>query len=190
MNIIINSGHWSGDSGATYSAVKESDISMEIRNKIGEYFPSAHYVPDNLNLTESIKWANEKKPDLAIGIHVNSVSNDKVRGVECYYGDDYHEAQKLASMLSTATRMPNGGARHQSTSAVKSLAWINQVEAPVTLLVECGYLSNWSDRTFLLSPIGQKKIAKSIVSFVKKYERARYLSEKFNVSYEWILRVI
>lgn len=189
MNIVINSGHHLKDSGARYSAIKESDLCMMIRDKVRDYL-DAYYVPDHLDLTKSIKWANKKKPDLAIDIHINSSSNNKRRGIEVYYGDDYHEAQKLASMVSTATRMPNGGARHQSTAAVKSLAWINQVQAPVTLLIECGYLSNNIDRLFLLQPIGQKKIAKAIVSFVKKYERARYLSEKFNVNYYWILQVI
>jgi len=136
MKFLINSGHDYKDTGARYRNLTEAGIVMVVRNKIKALMPEVFFVPDDLDLNESIAWVNlrAQSGDFALGVHLNNLSNPNVRGMEVYYKDNLKIADFFSYQISKRTILPNRGPKHESVSALKSLGWLNYINCESLLL--------------------------------------------------------
>lgn len=191
MNVFCNAGHFIRDRNAPHDMQTESELVMRVRNKVRLKLPHALYVPDNLDLGESIKWVNQRanKDDFAVSIHINSNPNKNIRGVEIYYHENYYVASLFAYYLSRKMNLPNRGARHMSESAIGELGWLNKLNCP-SILIEVCYLSNEVDRLFITNPLGIAKTGRVIANSILKYKKAQKLSKRFRISFNWLLRYL
>src|SRR3990167_3476288 len=149
MKVFINAGHYNHDPGYIDRDVREGDLTMLVRDEIKKLRPEWIYIPDSLDLTESIKFVNNAfdltKDDIAVDIHFNSNKNSEIRGVEGYYVSNSQLATILATEVANCAKLPNRGAHHDSETAPGSLGWLRKTNCR-SILIECAYLSNPRDR--------------------------------------------
>lgn len=167
--IYINAGHFDEDSGAVEGSVKESEVAMQLRDLLqAKLMDRAVYVPDNLNLKDSIAWVNERAQpdDIAIDIHLNSNGNQNVRGVEAYYVHDDSLAKVFSRQIALATDIPDRGARLDSETFVGSLGWLRYLKCK-SVLIEVCYMTNPADLRMILSPSGKNKVVNGILNAIR-----------------------
>ena len=165
--VFINAGHHLHDQGTSYGSVKESELAMKIRDLVAGKL-SADYVPDNLDIKQTIQWINDRadRKDMAIDIHLNSNKNASIRGVEVYYDTDLALAQSFAKQLSEKLKIPNRGAIPDSYTYFGSLGFLQQLNCP-SLVIELCYLSNPEDRALITNPVFQIDAARALVEIIK-----------------------
>lgn len=194
--IIINAGHYDDpkkagfdDPGATVGHdIKEAEECMRIRDLLEITLKDKGYdlamVPDELDLSESILWANEKieewhnnygsdKGVLAIDIHLNYLSDTNVRGTEAFFneqGDEKDEeiAEVMAKKMADRLDIPNRGGRPDTWTDAGQLGWLRQITKARSVLVEGLYLSNEKDLEILGFHWGREKIALGIVDAIEE----------------------
>ena len=170
--IIINSGHHLTDSGAVSGNIIERDECMKVRDALLPILESRGYevlaVPDDLNLSSSIAWANQKAPKLndalAIDIHFNFLSNNAVGGTEAFHGTSDTSKKITAALskgISDSLGTRNRGAKPDTQTAVGSLGWIRKTTMWASL-VEVAFISNAADMALVQGENGYFKAAKGI----------------------------
>jgi len=91
--IVIDPGHGGKDPGATYYGLKEKDVVLEVAQELYRLIKSKYkdidvYMTRNrdvfIPLEARTAFANRKKADMFISIHVNAAPNRRARGVETY----------------------------------------------------------------------------------------------------------
>lgn len=170
MKLFINAGHHDGWGN------EEAKIVKLIRDEVKKLLPDAIYVPDNLNLSQSIDWINKRadRSDFALGIHLNWLSDSSVRGVEGYYDDNANDASIMASCVANSMNIPNRGAKHDSNSSVGSLGFLRLLRCD-SVVIECGYQSNKEDREAINN---HKAIAKGLVEGLKKIGKIQEIKKE------------
>ena len=229
-NIIIDPGHGGVDPGCIGVTKKyEKNIVLQIGLKLGKLIETktnikVHYTRTTDTLIRVDKRgqiANDKKGNLFISIHCNSVESrdPKVNGFEAYilrpgktdeaiavaerensvikYELGYQERYKHISeenFILTAIAQ-NAYVKFSETFAEKLCLSVQKNNLPLkdkcvsqagfyvlvgasmpSVLIECGYLTNKADETFLSSEKGQNKLAEaifdSIMEYKKEYEKS------------------
>lgn len=90
--IVIDPGHGGKDPGCVYAGMKEKDIVLEISKHLAAELKknkdiTVHLTRDKdvyLPLEARTAFANQKKADLFISVHINATKNGVARGVETY----------------------------------------------------------------------------------------------------------
>ena len=148
--IFIDAGHWDLDPGARYCVAgtcsyAENQLTKELRDKLKEKM-SALWVPDNLNLRDSIKWVNERAApeDLAISLHFNKNASVFLNGAEGYYWIDPRLAEIFSRNVARELGIYNRGPKPDTATYVGELGWLRQLKCK-TVLVEVCFLSNMAD---------------------------------------------
>ena len=167
-NVFINAGHFANDPGVVVGNAIERDIVMRVRDGVKALLASAYYLPDNLNLRDSIAWVNERAwpDDFAIDIHLNAHADTSVRGTEAYYTETPRYAEVFANKVSQHLQVPNRGPKHDSLTYVGSLGWLHQLKCP-SVVVELCYLSNEADRAKILGTGGIEAAAQGIATAIE-----------------------
>jgi N-acetylmuramoyl-L-alanine amidase len=91
--IVIDPGHGGKDPGASYYGLKEKDIVLDISQELYRLIKSKYkdmnvYMTRNsdvfIPLESRTAFANRKKADLFVSVHINAAPNKRARGVETY----------------------------------------------------------------------------------------------------------
>lgn len=184
--VVLSAGHNISDPGAIGpfdKHITESNIVMAITPKAAAILRlhsiDVLVVPDEIGLTETIKWINEraKTPggtigiDLAVELHVNSGGGT---GVEGWYYEKSDDSKKFAQFIIDAimaeTGLPVRGTKDETTvgRGWTKLGFIHDT-IPLACLVECGFIDNQFDFDILKSPEGQFKVAKGVARGILSY---------------------
>jgi N-acetylmuramoyl-L-alanine amidase len=105
-SIVIDPGHGGADPGArTASGLTEKEITLDVARRLKSLLEEAHFTAfltrekdETLSLKDRVLFANAKRADLLVSIHVNSIPVKDRRVVETYYlgpTSDSH-AERLA----------------------------------------------------------------------------------------------
>ena len=117
----------------------------------------------------------ETKSDLYISIHINWYQNTSMKGAEVLYNSINENNEKLAKSIMKEFKTDLGSTRTIKTT---DLYMYRNTTTP-GVLVECGYLSNPTERTLLQQENYQKKLAKSItngiINYLKKKGKIKYV---------------
>jgi N-acetylmuramoyl-L-alanine amidase len=103
--IVIDPGHGGKDPGASYYGIKEKDVVLDLGLKLRDIIKR-----DNPNLKvymtrstdvfipleERTAFANRKRADLFVSIHINAARNRKARGIETYVLNVTNDKRALA----------------------------------------------------------------------------------------------
>lgn len=182
---VIDAGHGGVDNGASYKAIKEDDINLSISLKIkdeletngatviltrdGDYDlsrPNALYRKKS-DFDNRIKLINNSGADMYLSIHLNYYSNPKYFGPQVFYTNNFKEnaiiaqtiQDELNKNLNTNRKIkPNSNSNYMySKLNVKGV------------LIECGFLSNPTERSNLQLEKYQKEIviiiSKAIINY-------------------------
>lgn len=171
--IFYDNGHSLNDTGAIVGDHQENKIAIEIGERVkelgGEF--DIVFVPDNLNLRETIAFIQERaeEGDLAVAIHLNANNNTDLKGVEAYYFKDSETAEIFTRNICKMTGQVNRGARADTETFVGSLGFVRKLPCK-SVLIECGYMTNPTECWNLTDLEFQNKIAKGIVNAIKEVE--------------------
>ena len=109
---------------------------------------------------------NSSNCDLFVSIHCNSIDNAQISGTQVYYHPESATGTLLAkniynNMLKETPLAP------KNIQNGANLYVIRTTKSPA-VLVETAFISNESDRSYLLSTSGQNSIAEAIVKGIEE----------------------
>ncbi len=181
--VMIDPGHGGSEAGATYGGVDERHVNLQIALKVGAYLKSrgvniayTRTADTYVGLSERANMANRAKAALFVSVHCNaSASNYSANGSETYFYapmgrpelfSQRMERQELAACIQRNLVAKNGyynrGVKEQN------LAVLRESQMP-SALVECGFLSNNTERASLLDDAMQQRIAEGIGNGIIEY---------------------
>lgn len=192
VKVVVDAGHGGHDNGAGSNAVFEKDIALAIAKELQALNTNAnievimtrqndHYV----QLRERVDFAAKQQADLFVSIHTSAAPPVKTetgttenpkRGFEVYIPRDtvsYVEQSKLLGssllhQLNTVAALPT----HMQLLQQKVGVWVLNQNICPSVLVECGYISNEKDRSFLLQKENRQQVAQKLLAGIESYLQA------------------
>lgn len=181
--IVLDAGHGGKDLGASDSGVNEAEINLKIVNKLADLLKEAGvnvlYTRKDENdlsskqaknhkkedMKNRVAIINDEKCDLFISIHLNSYADSRVQGAQVFYQRGREESEGLAFHVQKAFKK-----NLQSKLEIKKGNYyiLNKARIP-GILVECGFISNDSERKRLNNDGYQQQIADAIFSGILQY---------------------
>ncbi len=177
--VIVDAGHGGYDPGAIgynksgEAVAYESLINLAIAKKVGEKLTARGigviYTRDTdnfISLSGRADIENSSNCDLFVSIHCNSIDNAQISGTQVYYHPESATGTLLAkniynNMLKETPLVP------KNIQNGANLYVIRTTKSPA-VLVETAFISNESDRSYLLSTSGQNSIAEAIVKGIEE----------------------
>jgi len=173
--IVIDAGHGGHDFGAKLYDFQEKTIVEAISKKVKELNKDNsieivllregdHF----MELSERVSIINNIKPDLVVSLHISSVLNDWKRDQVDAYVSNKNEKFKQESIDSAEKLLSNVSNESLKKGKVKEAPfYIMKNSNCPTVLLELGYLTNETNRTYITSETGQNEIATKILQAVK-----------------------
>lgn len=177
MTIVIDPGHGAEDIGTSYNDIYEKDINLSISKKLkdelenfgativltreGDYDLSTPNTKTRKrsDFNNRIKLINEINANLVISIHQNYYKDKQYRGTQIFYKDNKELAKYLQENIN-----PN----RISKPISNTLYMYNKIKTEV-LLIECGFISNETDRKNLTNYDYQNKYTKELAKYIAEY---------------------
>ncbi len=182
--IYLDPGHGGYDPGAYYKNVKESELNLQLSNRImkalkddgatvyltryDDYELSVNnaYNRKRSDLSRRANIINKSGCDMFISVHLNASENETWYGAQVYYDKINPENVKIASILQEELGRYLNTSRDYKENNTKYLQ--HRINRPGVLL-EAGFLSNESERYLLQKQSYQDKIAEVVRKAVVKY---------------------
>lgn len=194
VKIVIDAGHGGNDPGhlAAYkNQLPEKDINMKIAQFISNYIDKhlqhieviqTRKSDQHVSLGKRVQLANDKQADYFISIHCNGSENKQVFGTETHiHESELSKSNRLAKAIENqfdkrAARDSRG--IKESDDRKHSLQVLKYTTMP-SVLVECGFLSNFKEATFLNTTYGQEIIASAIFRGLRSFLQKQYPNTNF-----------
>ena len=181
--IFVDPGHGGRDPGAIQGSTYEKDLNLEIslilRDNLMEK-GAIVYMTRETDEDLSSKWDPLKKrgdlyrrilmfrkkdADMYLSIHMNYHSDHSQRGIEVLYNKINKENKRLGTILMENFKKDFGTKRILKTT---NLYMYKNTTVP-GVLIECGFISNATDRNNLKNRDYQKRLADTITQSVITY---------------------
>jgi len=179
--IVIDAGHGSWDPGMVSGKVEEKDINLSIARKLQVFLEQggATVIITRLDDSDLAKnksgdmqvrrlIANTSKADIFVSIHQNSYHKSSVSGFQAFYFNESDNSKKLAACIQDSMKEFVNPNNRLSSRANKNYYVLKQTEMPA-VLVECGFLTNYNERSKLTQDEYQEKIAWGIYLGIVNY---------------------
>ena len=188
--IILDAGHGGEDVGATgVNGIFEKDLNLQVTMSIGEILSEKGYTvvytrtedkllyksEENIkglrkisDLKNRCKVAKEYPNAIFVSIHMNSFGEQKYSGLQVYYSAINEESIKLADSIQSNvknTLQPNNNRKTKNGKGIYLLEHIDNI----SVLIECGFLSNPEESEKLSQKEYQKNLSFSIVCGIIEY---------------------
>jgi N-acetylmuramoyl-L-alanine amidase len=169
--VVIDPGHGGRDKGAIRSGVRESDLNMRVAKKLEANLKARGYSTvmtrrsdTFVSLTRRAMIANSYRNAIFVSIHFNATRETWVRGAETYYAGSAGRslASSIQRQLVSRLRLRNRGVR------MARFTVLMQTNCPA-VLVECGFISNASERKRCTTSSYQTSAALAIADGIKNY---------------------
>lgn len=190
FTILIDPGHGGIDGGAeTKDGILEKNINLKISNKLRDELKKEGYkvlmtrdsdkglyTEDGRirkkkieDLNNRAKMKKDTNCNLFISIHLNMFPQAKYYGAQVWYSKN-EESRKLAKILQqNLIKDLDSTNKRQEKAALNLYKVLRENDTMPSVIVECGFLSNYDEKERLNSDIYQDKIAKSIANSIKEY---------------------
>ncbi len=188
--VLIDPGHGGVDKGASEGDAVEKelnlDISMLLKSYIEEnggicYMTRAEDTntadpnrPKSVSQKQSDlkmrkKNIDDYKADIFISIHMNKFAESKYSGLQVFYDKNYPESKALAEAIQQSAKEVVDKANTRTVKATGEKIYVLKGNEVPSVLVECGFLSNYQEREALKNPQYQRKVAWGIYLGIMKY---------------------
>lgn len=192
--IFLDPGHGGQDSGAFYYNVAEKDLNMQIYRKLRTKLEELGYKVltsrdsdiDVDFVTERSRMVNKTNSDIFISIHFNATGNtySKASGIQTYsyrdepdypskinqywhnHPDRMSESKRLAAAIHSFLLAETGA--KDAGLLESSFAVLRETAKPAVLL-ELGYMDNFSENQQIRDSHYQDKLVAGIVKGIQKY---------------------
>ena len=185
--VVIDAGHGGNDPGKIgVDDSREKDLNLVIADKVKRILEQQDidvimtretdtglYEEDASNkkvqdLKKRVSIINENQPDCVISIHQNSYHEESIHGAQVFYYKTSKESGELAKILQKELARVVEPTNHRQAKANDTYYLLKKTEAP-TVIVECGFLSNWDECAKLQNEEYQAKLVWAIQMGVLKY---------------------
>ena len=183
--VVVDAGHGLGDPGKVgVNQCEEKDINLQIALKVREKLEkekieviltreddtalSSGEVPKHKaeDMKRRVELINESGASMAVSIHQNSYPSEDVKGAQVFYFTHSEEGKKMAELMQENFRLANPE-NHRQAKGNGTYYMLKKTEIP-TVIVECGFLSNWEEAKKLVTPEYQEKTAQIICDGIMK----------------------
>lgn len=180
--IVIDPGHGNKDPGTVFGDIYEKDINLAISLKLkdvleksgakiimtrdGDYdlaYPGASYRKKS-DFDNRIKIVNNANADLYLSIHLNFLSDSSYYGPQVFYD---RENEELANLMQEYLNKETNTSR--KVKKIPSSTYMYDKLKVSGVLIECGFLSNRSEREKLKDDKYQETLAVAIKKGLEKY---------------------
>jgi len=190
ITVVIDAGHGGIDPGSkSGTGINEKDIVLLISKKIQQLSKNYNVnvvmtrekdeLPGNAaDIKEGLKnrtdIAVKSRADIFISIHVNSDDKDVTRsGFQMYISDN--NANLLKKNIQLGSNLSETIKKDYEIDDVlirsnKGIAVLNHSDIPA-IIVECGYLTNSKDLSYISDEQNQEKIAKDILEGIVRFQK-------------------
>ncbi|MBQ9937020.1 MAG: N-acetylmuramoyl-L-alanine amidase [Oscillospiraceae bacterium] len=181
--VVVDAGHGGFDGGATsVYGVLEKDINLKIALKTEKYLKllgfkvvmtrkdeNALAGTKKEDMYKRLEILEENRGAVFVSIHQNLYREQKYSGAQMFYGTQNSDSEKLAQIMQdTFKQNLNKNNNRQVKKAYNDLFLFKNAKQP-SVLIECGFLSNFSEAKLLNNEEYQNKIAFSICEGLLKY---------------------
>lgn len=111
---------------------------------------------------------NEEQPACVISIHQNSYHEQSVSGAQVFYYKSSSRSEKLGKILEEELTRVLGEENSRAAKANDTYYLLKKTEVP-TVIIECGFLSNWEDCAKLQDEAYQERLVWAIHMGTLKY---------------------
>lgn len=173
--VVIDPGHGDFDRGAAIGYVYEKHLALDTARRVEQLLRKEGlkvvmtrsrdvFIPLPSRASTGNRYGNA----IFVSIHYNYSSGGRGAGVETYYhfSRGYTLAAYIQAYLVQRTAMTNRGVKHANFHVIR-----NTTRNPA-VLVECGFVSNSSERARMLTGEFRARIAEGIAQGIVAYKRA------------------
>lgn len=185
--IVIDAGHGGVDPGKVgVNEALEKDINLEIAKYLKEYLDQQGLIvmmtrsedkglysegatnKKREDLEARVALCNKLEADVTVSIHQNSYPEEYCKGAQVFYYVDSTEGKALAQIIQSSliTLVDQGNKRVEKAN--ESYYLLKKTQSP-TVIVECGFLSNYQEAQQLVTPEYQKLLAYAIYQGIMNY---------------------
>ena len=180
MQVILDAGHGGIDVGKTgVNGEKEKDINLEMSKKIKRFLSDSN-VTVKMTREGDERLADSQREDLkartdimnggallAVSIHQNSYRDPAVSGAQVFYYTDSEEGRTAAGMIQAELNAlaPDN---EKEIRANDSYYILKNTRIP-TVIVECGFLSSYTEAEKLADDEYQNRIAEAVSEGILQY---------------------
>jgi len=170
--VVIDPGHGGHDSGARRGYILEKHLALDVSRRLERYLNRRGMRTvltrsrDNfITLSDRSRVANRYRTGVFVSVHFNWAYNSESSGTESFYYNNYSLANAIQTRVSRKAGTPNRGTKRARFYVLR------HTDIPAAL-VECGFISNWSDRRRCLDPRYRQKVAEAIGEGILSYARS------------------
>lgn len=187
VKVVLDPGHGGFDPGkVSVTGALEKDINLEIAKKVKEFLEmqgievhmtrhgdydlseNAEYGKKTADLKNRVQLIEREAPGCTVSIHQNSYTDASVCGPQVFYYHTSKEGAFLADCIqehlneTLEIERPRDGKENDTYYILKK-------SSSVTVLVECGFISNYEEAEKLEQEEYQTKAAKAISEGILEY---------------------
>lgn len=179
--IVIDAGHGGFDPGAIgVTGVLEKDVNLAISRRVANLLRQvgAEVVETRTedaaladtkreDIHRRVELAEESGADLFVTIQANSIPQEKWRGAQVFYAAGSDEGQGLSESIqqSMAEVLQN---TERKAKSIENIYVVNSLAVP-SIVVECGFLSNYEEEALLADSKYQQLVAYAIFLGIIEY---------------------
>lgn len=183
--VVVDPGHGNPDPGKIgVNDCKEKDINLQIALKVKEKLEeekirviltredenglASHETTNHKaeDMKKRIEIINGADAEMAVSIHQNSYTTEDVKGAQVFYFTHSKEGKIMAEIMQENFRLANPENKRQAKEN-NTYYMLKKTEIP-TIIVECGFLSNWEEAKKLVTPEYQEQMAQIICDGIMK----------------------
>ena len=172
--VILDPGHGGHDRGASIGYVFEKHLALDTARRVGELLQSQGikvvmtrsddtFIP----LPGRSAIGNRYSNAIFVSVHYNDAKTGG-SGVESYYHftGSYSLAAYIEAYLVQRTKLPNRGVKHANFHVIRSTT------RNPAVLIECGFVSNATERSRMMTGEFRARIAEGIAQGIVAYKKA------------------
>lgn len=172
--VVLDPGHGGHDRGASIGYVFEKHLALDTARRVAELLQKdgirvvmTRSDDTFVTLPGRAAIGNRYRNAIFVSVHYND-SKSGGSGVESYYhfSGSYSLAAYIEAYLVQRTKLPNRGVKHASFHVIR-----NTTRNPA-VLIECGFVSNSTERSRMMTGEFRARIAEGIAQGIVAYKKA------------------
>jgi len=183
ITVVIDAGHGfqtnGQPSGAMSNGLNEDEIVLSLAKKVKELNKNdkvqillTRETSNIVELHSRVDYAKEKNADLFISLHLAAAPGEKPgSGMEVYVSNKNTPYQRESELLGSALKQELASIYTTNPELIKRSVgiWVLDKNICPSVLVECGFITDKTDRAFISNAANQEKIANSILSAIQRF---------------------
>ena len=172
--VVLDAGHGSSDPGKIgVNGKREKDVNLSIAKKVEKKLKKQNIAVkmtrredkglDDTKIGDMkarVNMINGTKPALAVSIHQNSYTQEEIKGAQVFYFTHSKDGKEAAEVMQEMFRLFDKENK-RVCKGNNTYYMLKKTEVP-TIIVECGFLSNWEEAKKLSTKEYQEKVAQVI----------------------------